>query len=255
MISRIKKVLYRILPTRWYLASMQYGFFVLFDLGLLKQDTRFKFHYAVKKLIQETDVVLDIGANLGYFSKLFARKNRKGKLYAVEPIPDFHQRLRALLKKYPQVEVVHAALGAKTGVLPMVMPVQRGVLRTGLPHIISEDEAKSHPSVVRVEVLEARSFLRTISRLDYLKCDIEGYEWAVFSTLEIELNRLRPVIQIEISERFIEEFCAFFKRLEYVQFGLYGGRLMEEQGFQRETSDFIFIPQEKVASIIAKFNP
>ena len=77
MIYRIKKVLYRILPTRWYLASMQYGFFVLFDLGLLKQDTRFKFHYAVKKLIQETDVVLDIGANLGYFSKLFARKTEK----------------------------------------------------------------------------------------------------------------------------------------------------------------------------------
>ena len=70
MIVRIKKILYRILPTSLYLACMQHGFFILFDLGILKSDERFKFHYATKKLIKEGDVVLDIAFTAG--AALFA---------------------------------------------------------------------------------------------------------------------------------------------------------------------------------------
>ncbi|MFM7387839.1 MAG: FkbM family methyltransferase [Bacteroidota bacterium] len=254
MVYRLKKLLYKILPTSWYLACMQRGFFLLFDLGILKRDARFKFHYAAKTLLTETDVVVDIGANLGYFSKLFARKITHGKLYAFEPIPDFHRRLSILLRPFPNTELVHAALGAEAGILPMVMPVQSGVLRTGLPHIISEEEARNHAAVQRVKVLEAKEFFSQLPKLDYVKCDIEGYEWKVFSTLELELQRLRPVVQIEISEKFIVEFCAFFHRMGYVQCGLYEGQLVQENGTQRETSDFLFVPQEKLDHIFATFN-
>lgn len=254
MIVRIKKILYRILPTSLYLACMQHGFFILFDLGILKSDERFKFHYATKKLIKEGDVVLDIGANLGYFSKLFARKNTKGTLYSIEPIPMFFNRLKVILSSYSHVKLIHAALGASPGNLHMIMPVQQGVMRTGLPHVISEEEAKLNPDHLTVPVQSAREFLANVPHLDYIKCDIEGYEWTVFSTLGMELERLRPLVQIEISERFIPEFCEFFKGLNYVQCGLYDGKLIEEQGTQRVTSDFLFIPLEKKDHIFATFN-
>lgn len=254
MIVRIKKILYRILPTSLYLACMQHGFFILFDLGILKSDERFKFHYATKKLIKEGDVVLDIGANLGYFSKLFARKNTKGTLYSIEPIPMFFNRLKVILSSYSHVELIHAALGASPGNLHMIMPVQQGVMRTGLPHVISEEEAKLNPDHLTVPVQSAREFLANLPHLDYIKCDIEGYEWTVFATLGMELERLRPLVQIEISERYIPEFCEFFKGLNYVQCGLYDGKLIEEQGTQRVTSDFLFIPLEKKDHIFATFN-
>lgn len=254
MLRFLKQLLYRALPTSWYLAVMQRGFFLLFDLHILSCDGKFKFHYAAKKLIREDDIVVDIGANLGYFSKVFARCNRLGKLYALEPIPDFYQRLKHLLRSFNQVEVIHAALGAKDGILPMVMPVQRGVLRTGLPHIISEAEAKQHANVQRVKVLEAQAFFHGLPKVDYIKCDVEGYEWTIFSTLTQELNRLRPCVQIEISEQFVSSFCALFEDLDYVQFGIYDGKLLHEQGKQRETSDFLFIPREKADDILANFN-
>ena len=233
---------------------MQHGFFILFDLGFLKSDERFKFHYATKKLIKEGDVVLDIGANLGYFSKLFARKNTKGTLYSIEPIPMFFSRLKVMLSSYSHVKLIHAALGASHGNLHMIMPVQQGVMRTGLPHVISEEEAKLNPDHLTVPVQSAREFLANLPHLDYIKCDIEGYEWTVFSTLGMELERLRPLIQIEISERYIPEFCAFFKELNYVQCGLYDGKLIEEYGTQRVTSDFLFIPLEKKDNIFSTFN-
>ena len=254
MIVRIKKILYRILPTSLYLACMQHGFFILFDLGILKSDERFKFHYATKKLIKKGDVVLDIGANLGYFSKLFARKNTKGTLYSIEPIPMFFSRLKVILSSYSHVKLIHAALGASHGNLHMVMPVQQGVLRTGLPHVISEEEAKLNPDHLTVPVQSAREFLANLTHLDYIKCDIEGYEWTVFSTLGSELNRLRPLVQIEISARYIPEFCEFFKSLDYVQCGLYDNKLIEEHGKQRVTSDFLFIPMDKKDHIFSTFN-
>lgn len=233
---------------------MQHGFFILFDLGILKSDERFKFHYATKKLIKEGDVVLDIGANLGYFSKLFARKNTKGTLYSIEPIPMFFNRLKIILSSYSHVKLIHAALGASHGNLHMVMPVQQGVMRTGLPHVISEEEAKLNPDHLTVPVQSAREFLANLPHLDYIKCDIEGYEWTVFSTLELELDRLRPLVQIEISERYLSEFCEFFQGLNYVQCGLYDGKLIEEHGTQRVTSDFLFIPLEKKDNIFSTFN-
>lgn len=233
---------------------MQHGFFILFDLGILKSDERFKFHYATKKLIKEGDVVLDIGANLGYFSKLFARKNTKGTLYSIEPIPMFFNRLKVILSSYSHVKLIHAALGASHGNLHMIMPVQQGVMRTGLPHVISEEEAKLNPDHLTVPVQSAREFLANLPHLDYIKCDIEGYEWTVFSTLGMELERLRPLIQIEISERYIPEFCKFFHGLNYVQCGLYDSKLIEEHGTQRVTSDFLFIPLEKKDNIFSTFN-
>jgi len=254
MIFRIKRLLYRLLPTHLYVALLQRGFFLLFDLGLLRKDTRFKFHYAARKLVRDTDIVLDIGANLGYFSKLFARKNIKGKLYSIEPIPLFFKRLSRLLSKYTHVELMHSALGNQKGHLYMVMPEQGGIIRTGLPHVVSEEEAKTHPNCLQVPVLEAKQFLETFDRLDFIKCDIEGYEWTVFSDLGESLQRLRPVVQIEIAERLIPEFKSFFHTLGYVQCGLYNGKLILEEGKQQEASDFLFVPKEKQADLFIRFN-
>jgi FkbM family methyltransferase len=253
MIFRIKRLLYRLLPAHVYVALVQRGFFLLFDLGLLRSDARFKFHYAAKKLIRETDIVLDIGANLGYFSKLFARINSKGKLYSIEPIPLFFNRLHKIISKYPHVELVHAALGNQEGHLYMVMPEQGGIIRTGLPHVVSEEEAKTHPKHLQVPVLDAKRFLAGFERLDFIKCDIEGYEWTVFSELGEHLQRLRPMVQVEIAERYNPEFIGFFKKLGYVQCGLYKGVLILEDGKQQEASDFLFIPKEKQAELFLRF--
>lgn len=254
MLFRIKKLLFQILPTGWFLKSMQFGFFTLFEIGFLKKDPRFKFHYAVKKLISNQDVVLDIGANLGYFSVLFAKSNPKGKLYSIEPIPIFYKELSNKLRHFRQARVLNAAIGDKSGHLSMVMPHQKGVIRTGLPHVISENEIELYENVIQVPVIDANSFLKDFSKLDFIKCDIEGYEWIVFSAIKNEINRLRPIIQIEISESHLTDFIQYFKDVNYIQAGLYDGRLIEENGKQKETSDFLFIPIEKKDAIFYTFN-
>ena len=120
--------------------------------------------------------------------------------------------------------------------------------------MVSEEEAKTHPNHLEVPVLDAKRFLAEFDRLDFIKCDIEGYEWTVFSELGDSLQRLQPVVQIEIAERLIPEFKSFFHALGYVQCGLYNGALILEDGKQQEASDFLFVPKEKQEELFLRFN-
>ena len=67
--NRIKRLLLSILSEQQYLRLLHRGFYALLDLGLLKGNRKFKFHYNIYSIINKKDVVLDIGANLGYFAK------------------------------------------------------------------------------------------------------------------------------------------------------------------------------------------
>ena len=85
----IKKILARILSQKAYLQTLHFVFYVMYDLRLLRGDKRFKYHYLIRKIIQEDYVVVDIGANLGYFAKNFSRLAKQGKVIAIEPVPAF----------------------------------------------------------------------------------------------------------------------------------------------------------------------
>ena len=106
----MKKLLYMILPERAYLFTLHRFFYLLYRLGLLKHKEAFKFHYFVKRIIKPDFVVIDIGANLGYFAKNFARLAHQGKVIAIEPLPQFHavlgwggdaHRVSAWLRRIP----------------------------------------------------------------------------------------------------------------------------------------------------------
>jgi hypothetical protein len=93
----LKKILFIILGQRSYLKLLHRVFYLLYDLKFLGFNQKFKFHYAVKKIIKPDFIVLDLGANLGYFAKIFSRLAKNGKVICVEPIPDFFSTLTYFL--------------------------------------------------------------------------------------------------------------------------------------------------------------
>jgi len=51
----------------------------------------------LQKFVKEEDIVIDIGANIGYYALMEAQLANKGKVYAIEPIPTNVDLLKKML--------------------------------------------------------------------------------------------------------------------------------------------------------------
>ena len=248
MIGIIKRILTKVLSQQGYLKAMHRGFYFLFDLGLLKRDQRFKFHYKVASLIKKDFTIIDLGANLGYFAKNFARLAPQGRVICIEPILPFYTILQKFLGSYSHVELHNIALGEENGKVEMVLPESNGVIRTGLPHIIQENENVSAQKTIVVDLKKGSELFSSLDRIDYIKCDIEGYELIVFNEIRAIIAKHRPMIQIEIAEANIMSFIEYFDKLDYLQYGICNFKIIQEKGLQKEIGDFLFVPKEQKIS-------
>lgn len=203
----------------------------------------------VKELIQDGDVVIDIGANLGYFSKTFSRLSPNGKVICIEPLPQYYSILKYFLSSKKNIEIHNVALGKDAGEVTMILPKSNGMIRTGLPYISKSDEKSEHPTQ-QVQIVNPNSLLKNLSKIDYIKCDIEGFEWIVFQELKEVLKQYQPIVQIEISTENRREMIPFFTDLGYVQYGINDFKFVKEDGKQIEPGDYLFVPKSRKSLII-----
>lgn len=237
----LKKLAYKILPESTFLQLLHKGFYFLYTTGALKKKISFKYHYAIKTWIKPTDHIVDIGANLGYFAKTFAQLTPKGSVTCIEPIPAFSKILKKNIEKFPNVTILNTALGNKDGYTTMVLPRDNDVMRTGLPHIVAENEKIGDGIEIKVKMSDTKRLFSKFAQIDYIKCDIEGFEWLVFQELKEIIADQKPVIQIEISTENIQHLIPFFYELGYIQYGLCNFKLIKDQVPQKEAGDFLFI--------------
>jgi FkbM family methyltransferase len=226
------------------------AFYFLFDLGLLKNKKNFKYHYAVKKMIQPDYVVVDIGANLGYFSRNFARLAYEGKVVSIEPVPQFFEVLDYFLNNYPNSERYNVALGKEEGRITMVLPKSNGMIRTGLPHIAESEEEKQLHETREVQIVLATKLLADLKRIDYIKCDIEGYELHVFEELQPLIELHKPYLQIEIDPKNVDAMLDLLSKMGYQQYGIANFQLIPENGNQKEQGDYFFVPEGRTVPTI-----
>lgn len=248
----MKKLLYVLLPQRAYLLTLHRFFYFLYDLSVLKNKEAFKFHYFVQRIIEPDFIVIDIGANLGYFAKNFTRLAKNGKVVAIEPLPQFHAVLNHFIGHLENMELHNVALGKEAGIITMVLPQTNGMIRTGLPHIIRPDEQNTTERTQEVQMVNTADFFRTFERIDYIKCDIEGHEWEVFQLLGNVLQNKRPIVQLEIDPKNEQHLFNFFSELNYVRCGL-DGLVCKLETDKHFGGDYLFVPAEK-QNLMTKWN-
>lgn len=128
------------------------------------------------------DVLVDIGANIGYVSACFLARVEGSRAVCVEPQPVVVDLLAKNMGQFSGRAVVHQlALSDRTGELRFhVNEENRGASR-----IAADGE-------VRVPTVSGAEFLGSLDRVDLVKIDVEGHEAAIFRSIEGELRRLRP---------------------------------------------------------------
>ena len=250
MKKKIKSYLFRLLGEESYLKLLNLGFFFLYNTGLLKQNEGYKYHYFVKQLIKKDDTVVDIGANVGYFTKLYSKwVGDNGKVIAIEPVPLYNKIIKWSCKGRKNIELYPYALGKEDKKVYLVTPDHFGYLRTGLPHIYDEKNNKAlseYEFSFEADMKKANELFESFEKIDYLKCDIEGYEEVVIPEIIPVLKKFKPVIQIETwgSHKPIVE--AALTSAGFEKYYLSGSALKKAvAGEDDPAGDLIFIHKEK----------
>ncbi len=155
--------------------------------------------------IPDEAVVIDVGAHAGQFSKLFAKMAPRGRVYAFEPSAYARSILTRSLafNRLNHVKVVPVGLSDAPGELILHTPIKaRGGLGFGIAHFgdDGEDSRDTLDQIVPLTTLDAFAQQEGLSRLDFLKADVEGWEVSVLKGGLATLAKHRPALFLEISD-------------------------------------------------------
>lgn len=160
-------------------------------------------------------VYIDVGANIGYYSLVASRKYEK--IYAFEPIPQNYELLQKSLKEngISNVTLIPKCVGKVDDSTTMltIYPHNMGICRDITATYGSEANVinTNCPSTEfgPVEIISLDTFTYNIQSIDFLKIDVEGFEFEVFKGFMKGLRSQKAkVIVFELSPLYIaKEKC------------------------------------------------
>ena len=149
---------------------------------------------AVMRMVQDDDVVLELGGGIGYMSTLIATHKKVREVHTYEANPTLIPYIRSVHEANEVTNVtVHNALLADGPGDPVPFYVRQNFLGSSMDKSIDED------SIVSTEMIEQRDINAVLSELKptVLVCDIEGAEAhllpaADLSCLRVAIVELHP---------------------------------------------------------------
>ena len=142
-----------------------------------------RYDNAFQELLIEGDCVWDVGANIGYYTTLFARKvGESGSVFAFEPSPDNFLRLTTSCAGFKNVRLLPFGLGQKNAQVSFVQGTDElGATSHVVDGLASDDtkvDLKSAFSVISEDLAKKPCAI---------KIDVEGFEYEVLLGLSNEL--------------------------------------------------------------------
>lgn len=122
--------------------------------------------------------VLDIGANIGYYSRFFANSvGVNGNIIAFEPDKTNFNHLKKNVKDFNNIEIVNKAVGERTGIVKLYQSKELNVDHQ--TYDSGEDR-----EVVNVEMIAVDDLVGNNKQVDFIKIDIQGYDFFALKGME-----------------------------------------------------------------------
>lgn len=162
----------------------------------------------IQRILRKGDIVMDIGANIGYYALMEARiVGEMGKIYAYEPVPNNVELLKKNIEvnHYENIEVFSTALGDRDGTSEIHLSEQSNW--HSMSDLLTSDKVNKMP----VEVLTVDKALENKDFPNFIRMDVEGYEIKIIRGMESTLKNSK------LRRLFIELHPSLMKRHELVE--------------------------------------
>lgn len=216
---------------------------------------------ALGSFISLGDGVVDIGANLGFFSRLLAGLvGQRGRVYAFEPVPQIFDFLCHNLRKLKlhQIEPLNFALSDADRVDVMIIPTYRWGSECWYDaRIKSSHPKKVNPGWRQVEVHCKTLDSFDLPRISFIKCDANYHELAVLRGGLSLIRKCRPAMLIEVEQNpddpstTAHETFALLAAEGYRAYCFREGKMLIRQPGQR-SQNYFFLTAEHMESLLRK---
>lgn len=159
------------------------------------------------KLIHESDIVLDIGANMGQYACRLSRYIKNGKIYSFEPVLVNFYHLNKMIKllKLNRVDTLNLAISDRVGVTDINIPIINGKLIIATQAVLKECTKHYYTNVsykterVKVNTIDNLFVELCIEKVDLIKVDTEGAEIQVLRGGNEIIKKFKPILALEIN--------------------------------------------------------
>ena len=162
-----------------------------------------KTYKIINKLIKDSDNIIDVGANKGWYSVLFGKLANHGLVYAVEPTIAAYCELKENIKinNLKNVIACNLAFSNYIGRGFMSIPYERSSLAYLVSNSVKNEDA------IRVTTIDQFIKENQINKIDLIKIDAEGSEYDILTGAESLLtSENAPILIIEAFDKCLLRF-------------------------------------------------
>ena len=196
----LKRTAWKILPHSTVQFIKKRHYLRLLCSSLLEKEPELRI---VRYLVKPGDSVIDIGANVGVYTKILSELvGPDGRVYSIEPFPSTFEILCYNVRKLrlDNVEPINVAVSDSQAVVTMALPYDPSGAETHYRASIVKDQTNTREETTNVEAITIDSrFLTTPETISFIKCDVEGHELACIKGAAKFLAQFQPAWLIEVS--------------------------------------------------------
>lgn len=162
----------------------------------------------IETSLKPGDVFIDVGAHVGYFTLLAARRvTEAGTVLSIEPNPaaleQLHQNVdRSRLKN---VLIAHTACGDSYESVRLYLHTESN---SSMASLSAANATGGIEVDVACSTLDDLCAERGVTRAHLIKIDVEGAELSVLRGMDRILREMRPIIVLELESRLLSAFGA-----------------------------------------------
>lgn len=212
----------------------------------------------IMRLISPEDSVVDIGANMGWYSINIAKRFPKCKVYAFEPIPKTFSFLSENIKlnNVNNIQAFQFGLSIEKQDLTFYFYPEGGV-NASLANVSGREDVE----LINCHVEKLDDFVvQNKLKVDFIKCDVEGAELFAFKGGLKTIQRDKPIVFTEMLRKWSAKFnyhpneiISIFSEIGYQCFYCSEDRLVNIDTMTDDTveTNFFFLHADKHSSHIS----